>query len=321
MPGWPCLAPGLTGADLRTGPRGAPTGVDPPTGSNHVRAAAQPRPRLGGCRPAPTPAFRVGCPRLAPVPASPWLGLLASTRRPPPKAPANWRPPPPPGSRGHAGPSPLASPPGIGRGAPPAARPGLEGRSPQRAEMLSEGRSRGSRCDAAGPSAWPAPSRRCPPRTPSPTTPQPTIAKSRQPRPPSPVCLLYIPTDPKRIKMYGVTENGTGNGRQGTTLLCRWPVRGSKSHTKWATARAPLTDQSGLGEISSVWPDRHLARRHSYGPGGRREALSRRPCRHPRQPTGVIRRRASMNQILWLILRGPRFPPRIPELCQLAHGL
>jgi hypothetical protein len=29
-----------------------------------------------------------------------------------------------------------------------------------------------------------------------------------------------------------------------------WSVHGSKSHTRWATSRAPLTDKSGLGEIS-----------------------------------------------------------------------
>jgi hypothetical protein len=60
---------------------------------------------------------------------------------------------------------------------------------------------------------------------------------------------LHIPTDPNRVKVYGVTEKGTGNGWQGTSLLCKWPVHRPESHTKWATSRAPLTDKSGLGEI------------------------------------------------------------------------
>ena len=60
---------------------------------------------------------------------------------------------------------------------------------------------------------------------------------------------LHIPTDPNRVKVYGVTENGTRNAWQGRSLLCKWSVHGSESHTKWATSRAPLTDKSGLGEI------------------------------------------------------------------------
>src|ERR1700761_6750068 len=76
---WPCLAPGLTGADLRTGPRGAPTGVDPPTGPNHVRAAAQPRPRLGGVAP----------------PQRPHSGLVARGWRPCPRRRCSVSSPPP----------------------------------------------------------------------------------------------------------------------------------------------------------------------------------------------------------------------------------
>jgi hypothetical protein len=60
---------------------------------------------------------------------------------------------------------------------------------------------------------------------------------------------LHIPTDPNRVENYGVTEKSTRNGWQGKGLLCKWSVHGSKSHTKWATSRAPLTDKSGLGEI------------------------------------------------------------------------
>jgi hypothetical protein len=78
------------------------------------------------------------------------------------------------------------------------------------------------------------------------------MTRSHQPGPPGPVCLPYRPTDPDRVKIYGVTEKGTRNGWQGTVSLWAWPVHESESHTKWATPRAPLPDSHGLGEISST---------------------------------------------------------------------
>jgi hypothetical protein len=63
---------------------------------------------------------------------------------------------------------------------------------------------------------------------------------------------LHIPTEPNRVKIYGVTEKSTRNGWQGTVLLWVWSVHESKSHTKWATPRAPLPDSHGLGEIRST---------------------------------------------------------------------
>jgi hypothetical protein len=133
---------------------------------------------VGG--PAPRPAFRgwfpAGGARVA-VARSPRLRRL----HPPARQLALASPLAPQGHARRATPArqPWQAPPGIGRGAPPAARPGLEGRSPQTADVWREGRSGGSRCDAAGPSAWPALSHSGPPRTPSPTAPHPTIAKSR----------------------------------------------------------------------------------------------------------------------------------------------
>ncbi len=62
---------------------------------------------------------------------------------------------------------------------------------------------------------------------------------------------LHIPTDPNRGIIYRVTGKGTGNGWQGTGLLWAWSVHRSDAHTKWATARAPLPDSHGLGEIRS----------------------------------------------------------------------
>lgn len=135
---------------------------------------------VGG--PAPRPAFRGWFPASgARVAAIGPLASIASTRPKPPRQLALASPPAPQGHARRATPArhPWQAPPGIGRGAPPAACPGLEGRSPQTADVWREGRSRGSRCDAAGPSAWPALSHSGPPRTPSPTAPQPTIAKSR----------------------------------------------------------------------------------------------------------------------------------------------
>ena len=92
---------------------------------------------------------------------------------------------------------------------------------------------------------------------------------------------LHIPTDPNRIKIYGLTEKGTRNGWQGRRLLCKWSVHGSKSHTKWATSRAPLADKSGLGEIHSTFY--HVITRQLGGG----EAFSRPPLPttgYPRLP-------------------------------------
>jgi hypothetical protein len=175
-----------------------------------------------------------------------------------PSGPRSPRPRPRPPTGTRLPPSPLAIPargrPGraAGRASGTGGRVTADGGCAGRAAR--EGPGAPPRC----PCLRPAPSHDCSPGAPTPTAPQPTMAKSPQPGPSGPVCLLHVPTDLNRVKFYWVTEKGARNGPRGRGLLWEWPVHGSKSPTRWATPIAPEPDSRGLGGIRSTLVSRDV---------------------------------------------------------------